>query len=73
MELDRTHYCYGIITGTIKKFTAMPELPEKHSLRQLMMVPIMVRAYQLITEDPNLKSDAQRNICVSGAESGYYI
>lgn len=62
MELDRTHYCYGIITGTIKKLTAMPELPEKHSLRQLMMVPIMVRAYQLITEDPNLKADTLRHV-----------
>ncbi len=57
MELDRTRYCYGIITGTIKKLKAMPELPEKHSLRQLMMVPIMVRPYQLITDDPNLKFD----------------
>lgn len=57
MELDRTHYCYGIITGTIKKLQAMPELPEKHSLRQLMMVPIMVRPYQLITDDPYLKSN----------------
>lgn len=57
MELDRTRYCYGIITGTIKELKAMPELPEKHSLRQLMMVPIMVRPYQLITHDPNLKSD----------------
>lgn len=57
MELDRTRYCYGIITGTIKRFKAMPELPEKHSLRQLMMVPIMVRPYQLITHDPKLKAE----------------
>lgn len=57
MELDRTHYCYGIITGKIENLKAMPELPEKHSLRQLMMVPIMVRPYQLITDNPNLKAD----------------
>ena len=62
MELDRTHYCYGIITGDIKKLKAMPELPEKHSLRKLMMVPIMVRPYQLITDDPNLKADDLRHI-----------
>lgn len=57
MELDRTRYCYGIITGTVKQLNAMPELPKNHSLRQLMMVPIMVRPYQLITDDPNLKQE----------------
>lgn len=57
MEFDRTRYCYGIITGIIEKLKTMPELPEKHSLRQLMMVPIMVRPYQLITHDPDLKSN----------------
>lgn len=62
MELDRTHYCYGIITGTVKKLTAMPELPERHSLRQLMMVPILVRPYQLITDDPNLTADTLRRV-----------
>jgi len=56
MELDRTQYCYGIITGNIRDFEAMPELPKKHSLRQLMMVPLMVRYYRINTEDPNLKS-----------------
>lgn len=62
MELDRTRYCYGIITGTVKKLQAMPELPQKHSLRQLMMVPIMVRPYQLITDDPNLTAEELRQI-----------
>ena len=56
MELDRTRYCYGIITGDIKKLKAMPDLPDTHSLRKLAMVPIMVRPYQLITDNPNLKS-----------------
>lgn len=68
MELDRTHYCYGIITGTVKKLIAMPELPKKHSLRQLMMVPIMVRPYQLITDDPNLKADELRHVPLGRVE-----
>ena len=68
MELDRTRYCYGIITGEIKKLKAMPELPEKHSLRQLMMVPIMVRPYQLITDSPNLKADDLRHIPLGRVE-----
>ena len=54
MELDRERYCYGLITGTVKQFRSMPELPEQHSLRRLMMVPIMVRTYQFLTEDPGM-------------------
>lgn len=54
MELDRTRYCYGVITGEIRKIQKMPELPEKHSFRSLMMVPIIVRYYNLITENPNM-------------------
>lgn len=61
MDYDRTHYCYGIITGEVNRIKAMPELPEKHSLRQLMMVPVMVRSYQLITENPNLTAD---DLCI---------
>lgn len=65
MEFDRTRYCYGIITGDIKKLKSMPEMPAKHSLRQLMMVPIMVRYYQLITDDPNLKAEDLCNVPLS--------
>lgn len=62
MEYDRTHYCYGIITGEIKRIQAMSELPKKHSLRRLMMVPIMVRCYQMITENPDLTAEDLREI-----------
>jgi len=54
MEYDRTHYCYGIITGIVKHLRDMPEMTEKDSLRQLMLVPLMVRLYQIITEAPAL-------------------
>ena len=54
MELDRTHYCYGIITGEIKKLRKLPELPKKHSFLSLMTVPIAVRLYRLITERKDL-------------------
>jgi len=57
MEFSRTHYCYGIITGDIKNLKTMPEMPKEHSLRQLMMVPIMVRYYQFITDNPNMKAE----------------
>lgn len=68
MDYDRTHYCYGIITGDVKRIKAMPELPEKHSLRQLMMVPILVRTYQLITENPNLTADDLRGVTLNRVE-----
>ena len=57
MEYDRTRYGYGIITGDIKKIKAKIELPENHSLGKLMCVPIMVRYYQLLTEDPALTAE----------------
>lgn len=54
MELDRFHYGYGIITGQVKEILKWKELPENHSLRKLMMVPIMVRFYDVCTKDENL-------------------
>lgn len=62
MELDRTRYRYGIITGTVKELLTMPELSEKHSLRRLMMVPILVRFYQLTTTDPGLTAAELENV-----------
>lgn len=54
MEVDRFHYCYGIITGQVKEILKWKELPEFHSLRNLMMVPIMVRFYDICTTDDNM-------------------
>lgn len=54
MELDRFHYGYGIITGQVKEILKWKELPEIHSLRTLMMVPIMVRFYDVCTTDEKL-------------------
>ncbi len=68
MELDRTRYCYGIITGEVRQFRAMSELPEKHSMRHLMMVPIMVRLYRLVTDDANLNADGLKDIPLGRTE-----
>ncbi len=54
MELDRFHYGYGIVTGQVKEILKWKELPENHSLRTLMMVPIMVRCYDICTTNANL-------------------
>lgn len=54
VEIDRTHYCYGIITGEINEMLKRLDLPERHSLRWLMTVPIMVRFYDIITENGQL-------------------
>lgn len=57
MEIDRFRYCYGLITGKVREILKWPELPEIHSFRALMMIPIMVRYYDLITERSDLKAD----------------
>lgn len=62
MEVDRFHYCYGIITGQIKEIRKWKELPEHHSLRSLMMVPNMVRYYDLTTTDANLSLEELSSI-----------
>lgn len=54
MAYDRTRYCYGVITGEVKQLRRMPEMPENSSFHHLMMVPIMVRLYGLVTERADL-------------------
>lgn len=62
VEVDRFRYCYGIITGEILKIQKWPELPERHSLRALMTVPLMIRFFELVTTDGNLKAEDLKNI-----------
>lgn len=50
MAYDRTHWCYGIIVCDVKRLCSMPEMPDNSTLRHLMMVPIMVRLYELKTD-----------------------
>lgn len=47
---DRSHWCYGVITGEVKQLRRMPEMPQNSSFNTLMTVPIMVRLYALITD-----------------------
>lgn len=57
MDFDRTRYCYGIITGELKQLKTMAVLPKNHSFLHLMTVPIMVRLFKTVTEDPGLTPD----------------
>ncbi len=54
VEVDRFHYCYGLITGQICRIQKWKELPKSHSLQSVMMVPIMVRYYDVRTMNPGL-------------------
>lgn len=54
VEVDRFHYCYGLITGQIRRIQKWEELPQQHSLQSVMMVPIMVRFYNVRTTNPDL-------------------
>lgn len=62
VEIDRFHYCYGLITGEVQKILRWDELPEKHSMRSLMMVPLMIRFFELVTTDGGLKADDLKDI-----------
>ena len=57
MSYDRTHYCYGIIIGEVRKYTQMPELPKPHTLHQQMTVPLLLRAWELVTERDDMTAN----------------
>ena len=52
---DRTHYTYGIILGKTREIEKWPELPQKHSFRNVMTQPIIVRMYDFVTTDADMK------------------
>ena len=55
VEVDRFRYAYGLITGEVRKMEKWPEFPKgAHSLKNLMAVPVFVRFYDLLTENPSL-------------------
>lgn len=56
-EVDRFRYTYGIITGKVRKIRKWKELPKYHSLRNVMMVPILVRFYDIFTTDATLTAE----------------
>ena len=57
IAIDRFRYCYGLITGKVLEIRKWPELPEFHSLRNLMTVPVMVRYFALTTERADLTAE----------------
>ena len=65
IKVDRFRYCYGIITGEVSKIKSWKELPETHSLRSYMTVPILVRYYDLITENGEMTVSDLRDIPLS--------
>ncbi|MBQ8965542.1 immunity 26/phosphotriesterase HocA family protein [Ruminococcus sp.] len=51
---DREHYAYGLIIGSTRKLEKWQELPETHSFRSLMTMPIVVRMYDFITDNADM-------------------
>ena len=74
VEVDRFRYAYGLITGEVRKMEKWPEFPQgAHSLKNLMAVPVFVRFYELLTENPNLTPEelasfslGRASICCDG-------
>lgn len=57
VKTDRFHYCYGIITGKVRDILKWKEMPNRHTFHSLMMVPVMVRYYGLMTTDADITVD----------------
>ena len=53
-QQDRTHYTYGLILGKTRELEKWKELPAKHSLRDLMAQPILLRMYDFVTAEADL-------------------
>ena len=54
VEYDRFSYCYGLVTGEIRKILRWEELPDSHSFHMLMTVPVMVRFYEVMTPNASM-------------------
>lgn len=57
MEYDRTRYCYGIVLGIVRNIMKWDCFPEKHSFNRLMTQPLMIRLYNIITDDPDMTAE----------------
>ncbi len=54
VEYDRFSYCYGLVTGEIRKILRWEELSDSHSFHMLMTVPVMVRFYEVMTPNASM-------------------
>lgn len=59
---DRTRYYYGLILGEVRKINKWKELPNKHSLRSLMSVPLLIRFYDAVLPQDNLSAQELEQI-----------
>ena len=57
-QVDRQHYAYGLMLGKTRELEKWAELPKEHSFRHVMMQPIIVRMYDLVTTDKNMTANA---------------
>ena len=56
-EYGRNQYYYGLIIGKVRKIEKWKELPSKHSFRNLMGQPIMIRMYDLTTTRKDMTAE----------------
>lgn len=65
IELDRFNYCYGLGIGEIRKIQKWKELPKRHSMQKLMMAPLMIRFFEVITAHGDFKALDLKDIPLS--------
>lgn len=63
VEYDRFSYVYGLATARVQDILRWEELPDSHSFHMLMMTPVLVRFYEVIT--PNAFMAPEELSCYS--------
>lgn len=62
MQYDRFNYTYGLILGRAGDFINIKPTPKEHSFNALMMQPLLIRFYDIITESDDLSAKDLREI-----------
>lgn len=61
-EYDRNNYCYGLILGKTREIEKWDITPKKHSFRNLMTQPIMIRMFDIVTSRKDMTAEELSNI-----------
>ncbi len=67
-QVDRQHYAYGLILGKTREIEKWDELPKEHSLRNVMMQPVILRMYDLVTTDKDMTAETLSGMALRSPE-----
>lgn len=56
-QISTTQYTYGLILGKVRQLEKWPEIPKGHPILLTMSQPLLIRQYDIITENPNMTAE----------------